>query len=156
MDYFVNTLNLEGIGIEGSEKVANSSPLKDIIKVHDYRNGNVEIHREFDLCWCCEVVEHIEKEYLDNLFDSFIKAKYLCMTFAGPGQSGHHHVNCQPEEYWVGECYDRGFVVDIDFTQKLRNKAQEDAQAFEKAEMEDKQGFVIPHFIGRGIFFRKQ
>lgn len=155
LDFFVNNLNLDGLGIEGSEKVANASPLKDIIKIHDYRNGNVEINREFDLCWCCEVVEHIERKDLDALLSTFTKAKYVCMTFAEPDQSGHHHVNCQPGEYWVGKCYEKGLFVDIPFTQSLREKAREDYEDFQNSEMEDKQSFVIPHFVTRGIFFNR-
>ncbi len=156
LDFFVNDLNLDGLGVEGSEKIASSSPLKDIIKIHDYRDGNLDIDREFDLCWCCEVVEHIEEKYLDALLNTFTKAKYLCMTFAKPRQQGFHHVNCKPEGYWLNKCHEKGFIVDNSFTQELREKAQEDREDFNNLEMEDKQSFIISHFVARGIFFKRR
>jgi len=27
--------------------------------------------------------------------------RYLAMTYAPLGSGGYHHVNCQPEEYWI-------------------------------------------------------
>jgi len=156
LDYFTDDLKLDGLGIEGSSKIIKASPLKHIIVAHDYEEGAPTIDREFDLCWSCEFVEHVQEKYLDNIFDSFKKARYLCMTFAGTRQSGHHHVNCQNGEYWAAKCYDNGFVMDIDFTQVLRQKAHEDYEAFQKCEMEDKQGFVVPHFVERGLFFKRQ
>lgn len=156
LSYFVDELKLEGLGIEGSPKVIEASPLQRLMVAHDYEKGAPPINREFDLCWSCEFVEHVEEKYLPNIFDSFTKARYLCMTFAGPGQAGHHHVNCQNGDYWVGNCYDNGLVIDVEFTQELRQKAHEDYEAFKKSEMEDKQGFVIPHFVERGLFFRRQ
>lgn len=54
-----------------------------------------------DLVWCSEVVEHIDRPHLLNLLATICCGKYLAMTFATPGQGGHHHVNEQPEAYWV-------------------------------------------------------
>ncbi len=42
------------------------------------------------------------------------------MTFAQPGQPGHHHVNCQPEEYWVERLREVGFASDERLTEESR------------------------------------
>ena len=33
------------------------------------------------------------------------------MTHALPGQGGHHHVNCQPPEYWIEKMARRGYAL---------------------------------------------
>lgn len=65
---------------------------------------------DVDLVNCIEVVEHIEEKFIDNLLDTICCGKFLFMTHAIPGQSGHHHVNCQPTEYWLNHLRKRGFV----------------------------------------------
>ena len=37
------------------------------------------------------------------------------MTHAVPGQGGHHHVNCQPSEYWIEriEALGYSFLPDV-------------------------------------------
>jgi hypothetical protein len=34
------------------------------------------------------------------------------MTHAVPGQGGHHHVNCQPAEYWIEKMRKRNYRLD--------------------------------------------
>lgn len=73
-----------------------------------------------DLVHCQEVVEHIGEEHLKNLMASLSRGKFLCMTHAAPGQSGHHHVNCQPEQYWKVQLEYWGMdFLEID-TQRVR------------------------------------
>jgi 2-polyprenyl-3-methyl-5-hydroxy-6-metoxy-1,4-benzoquinol methylase len=55
-----------------------------------------------DLVWCCEVVEHIDERFVDNLVRTLSNGRYIAMTHGLPGQSGYHHVNCKPTDYWVG------------------------------------------------------
>lgn len=76
-----------------------------------------------DLVNCIEVVEHIEEKYLDNLLDTICVGKYLFMTHGLPGQEGHHHVNCQPTEYWLTHLRNRGFVELKSDSIDLRNIA---------------------------------
>lgn len=65
--------------------------------------------KEVDLVHCIEVVEHVEEKFLDNLLDTLCCGKYILMTHALPGQDGHHHVNCQPKDYWLDHLSKRGF-----------------------------------------------
>lgn len=65
---------------------------------------------EVDLVHSIELVEHVEEKYLDNLLDTLCCGKYLVMTHGLPGQEGHHHVNCQPKDYWLNHLADRNFI----------------------------------------------
>jgi SAM-dependent methyltransferase len=64
-----------------------------------------------DMVNCIEVVEHIEEKYLTNLLDTLTNGRIICMTHAVPGQDGHHHVNCQPDEYWINHLEARGYTL---------------------------------------------
>lgn len=60
---------------------------------------------------CLEVAEHIEEEYCDIFLDNLsLLGKKIVMSYATPGQGGHHHVNCQEESYWLEKMYSRGFI----------------------------------------------
>ena len=73
-----------------------------------------------DLVNCIEVVEHIEEKYINNLLDTICSGRYLFMTHGLPGQEGHHHVNCQPTEYWLKHLADRGFKELSDDSKELQ------------------------------------
>ena len=74
----------------------------------------------FDLVWCCEFVEHVEKEYEDNWMSLMQKGKYVFVTYSEPGKPGHHHVNCEPLQYWI-ELFDKyGFDYREDLTKKSK------------------------------------
>ena len=73
------------------------------------------------------------------------------MTYAGPGQSGHHHVNCQPEDYWIKKMELNGFEYLIDDTKELREYAEKDRK--ERIKIPNVPHFES-HFIPRGLFFK--
>ena len=79
-----------------------------------------------DAVFCCEVVEHIEERYIDNLLASLLCGRILIMTHASPGQHGHHHVNEQPAEYWISRIGSRGFTWSMTETANLHKVAQND------------------------------
>jgi SAM-dependent methyltransferase len=74
----------------------------------------------FDLVWCCEVVEHIEEKYIDNLLKTLVNGSMIAMTYAEPGQPGWHHVNCQPKEYWINKIESIGYQYLPVMTDHLR------------------------------------
>jgi len=171
LSYFTENLGLEGIGVEGSAKVAECSPLKDLIIINDYEKDSPVFPegKIFDLGWSCEFLEHIHEDSLDKVFDTFLRCKYVALTFARPGQSGHNHVNCKNETYWVRNFEDRGFRVESKLTKRLRNKCRDDYkhltvhtsspdQWFEHGShegyLDKKNNFFMPHFIYRGLIFR--
>jgi 2-polyprenyl-3-methyl-5-hydroxy-6-metoxy-1,4-benzoquinol methylase len=74
---------------------------------HDLRRGPFIM--PVDLVHCCEVVEHIEERFLGNLLRTLANGRVIVMTHAVPGQTGYHHVNCQPAGYWIGQLEARGY-----------------------------------------------
>lgn len=97
-------------GVEGWEDAIAASPVKEHIFQHDFTKGIFIPAHGFDLAWCCEFVEHVEEQFAGNFLTTFQFCRYVAMTFAIPGQPGYHHVNCQPQEYWVKRMAERGFV----------------------------------------------
>lgn len=136
-------------GVEGSQFVYHNSPYKKNIKFHDFTTGPASIEKTYDLCWSCEFVEHVEEEYRDNFLESFSKCKYLAITYAEPGQDGHHHVNCQPKEYWIENLKRYGFRYDENLTEELKEITYKDAIEINPTYMDN-------HFYNRGLFFIKE
>jgi len=95
---------------------------------HDLTQG--PIVTKVDLVHCHEVVEHIEEQYLDNLLDSLACGKIILMTHAVPGQPGHHHVNCQPQEYWIEALKRRNCVLANEDSRRIRELAGKDGAVF--------------------------
>ena len=129
----------EVVGVDGSEYATSNSPVKESIFKHDFSIGELETEDRFDLCWCCEFVEHVREEFRDNFLSSFAFCKYVAMTHAVPGQGGHHHVNCQPREYWVEHMSRFGFEFDEELTDQLKELAGKGT-----------------HYGNTGLFFRKK
>lgn len=63
-----------------------------------------------DLVYAVELLEHIEEQYLENVFETFKSGGIVYATHADPGQGGYHHVNCQYFSYWERVFEDHGFI----------------------------------------------
>jgi SAM-dependent methyltransferase len=92
-------MGVDAVGIDGDPTV-----ISDIR--HDFENGPFVIEPK-DLAWSVEFLEHIEEQYLDNVFSVFGNCKYVFCTH-NP-KPGPWHSNCKPNEYWVKEFTKRGF-----------------------------------------------
>ena len=138
-------------GIDGSEEARKTNLIGEDFVPADYAAAPSSVEGRFDLVWSCEFVEHVEEKFMANYLRDFRRGKYLAMTFAGPGQPGHHHVNCRPHEYWIRMLYSQGFDYLPDETAELREFVRKD---MEKSNSENGKGFVY-HFIDRGLFFRR-
>lgn len=114
------------IAIEGCKPSVVASLYPAI--AHDLTTGPV--FTKVDLVHCQEVVEHIEEAYLDNLLRSLLTGKIILMTHALPGQGGYHHVNCQPQEYWVSNLTQRGAALLEADTLKVRDLAKQDGAVY--------------------------
>jgi len=124
------------VGIDGSRRAAHDSVIPDAHVIHDFVTAPYVPIKSYDLVWSCEFVEHVEAQYADNFLAVFSKAaKCVAITYASPGQPGWHHVNCQPEEYWIQKLSKIGFVLDEALTQEAR-------------------GFARGHFKHKGLLFR--
>jgi len=134
LDYFLK-LDCHALGVDG---VPQDHPR---IITHDYvTNGELTFDREFDLCWCCEFVEHVEEQYMLNYLQSFTYCSMVLLTHALPGQQGHHHVNCRTSDYWRGAMAATGFEYDVDFTDACRKLAAQNEHP-------------LNHFRDRGLVF---
>jgi cyclopropane fatty-acyl-phospholipid synthase-like methyltransferase len=65
-----------------------------------------------DFVWSCEVAEHILPEKVGHYIDTLTNGTVVAMTHALPGQGGHHHVNCQPDDYWIELMRSRGYALE--------------------------------------------
>jgi SAM-dependent methyltransferase len=102
---YFNDAGVKAFGVDGLKQ--NIERAVAPIELHDLREGPYVL--PVDLVHCCEVVEHIEEIYLDNLLRTLSNGAVIAMTHALPGQDGYHHVNCQPEEYWIGKLEAYGY-----------------------------------------------
>lgn len=93
------------------------------ISHHDLKRGPFMM--PVDLVLCVEVVEHIEEMHIDNLMKTLANGRVVMMTHAVPGQSGYHHVNCQPEAYWQQKMSAAGYEPSI-ATNVMREIASRD------------------------------
>lgn len=138
-------------GVDGSKEAAETNLIGEDFVLADYTLGSAPLSGTFDLAWSCEFVEHVEEQFMSNYLRDFCRAKFLAMTFAGPGQPGHHHVNCRPAEYWIRVLHAHGFDFLADDTAEMREFARRD---MEKNNQESDKRFVY-HFIDRGLVFRR-
>jgi SAM-dependent methyltransferase len=136
-------------GVEGSSAAVNSSLVKNLIDLHDYSESPYIPSIIFDLAWSCEFVEHVEERFMQNFIETFKKSKYVAMTYASPGQGGHHHVNEQPESYWIEKMQRNGFHFMSEMTQKVREVAFSDGARWNPIYSDN-------HFAHRGLIFKNE
>ena len=110
------------IAVEGHEASVRGS-LYPAIR-HDLSTAPVVTR--VDLVHCHELVEHIEPACLDHLLSSMLSGRIIVMTHAVPGQPGHHHVNLQPQAYWVSQFERRGAVLLEEDSRRIRELARRD------------------------------
>lgn len=124
MKWFLDK-GIDAMGIEGSVKALRGSPVKDRIMIHDFTSGPYTPNRKFDMAWSCEFVEHVEERYIPNFMEAFKAAPVVAMTYSEPqwASGGHHHVNCQPQEYWNERFREAGYIFLKSYSDMLRSIA---------------------------------
>jgi len=102
---------MDAVGVEGwSEALAKNQMPKERLIAHDYTNGPLTLAKRYDLCWSSEFVEHVEEKYIPNWMATAQCCRYACITYATPGQTGHHHV-CEREfDFWIEQFQRYGFT----------------------------------------------
>ena len=89
--------------------------------VHDYTKGPfLPSLPVIDMIWCCEFVEHVHKKFEDNYMRTMQLARHVFMTYSDPGKPGHHHVNCEPIDYWLNLFSRYGFAANDYLTSEAR------------------------------------
>lgn len=78
---------------------------------HDLSSG--PYFMPVDLVISFEVAEHVNEAYAGHFLDTLANGKIVALTHALPGEdTGHHHKNCQPPEYWIERMGERGYLLD--------------------------------------------
>lgn len=148
LDYF-RDLGVEVKGVEGAYEAIEKNLVPSALLIHhDYENNGPYIpDQEFDLAWACEFVEHVQASCMKNFLETFKKAKIVAITYASPGQGGHHHVNEQFEPYWIEAVESAGFAYSSLDTVELREVAKLDMAKYSPC--------YTSHFIERGLIFKR-
>jgi hypothetical protein len=83
------------------------------------------LDRTFDWVMSMEVGEHIPAEFEQILLDNIARhaREGVLLTWAVPGQGGHHHVNMHTNDYIIKKLADRGFAYDGQESTGLRSVA---------------------------------
>jgi len=117
---------VRALGVEG-DPAAFAARRTDAMYRHDYTAGPFTPKDHYDLGWCAEFVEHVEEKYMANWMATMQACRLVVITFATPGQGGHHHVNEQPEEYWIDRFATAAFDIDREETARMRGTSRGEA-----------------------------
>lgn len=121
---YAEEFDIECYGVDGDWTRLPKTP--EFI-LHDFSQGKLEFEPKdfsFDCAYSIEFLEHVEEKYQDNYMDLFSRGNLCVVTAALPGQGGHHHVNCRPQEYWhkVFEKYGYMYLsVETEEARKISN-----------------------------------
>ena len=110
----------EVLGVEGHPRAVTGTLLPGRVVQHDFATGPWAPDREFDLCLCTEFAEHVEARFEENWMVAVDRCSMLLLAAARPGQRGWHHVNEQPDDYWIARFAARGFDLLKAESQMLR------------------------------------
>ena len=124
-DYFHRS-GLQVIAVDGLEKNIEKAIYPTVLT--DLTQTPVTCR--VDLVHCQEFVEHVKPAYLDNVIESLLCGRYILMTHATPGQTGYHHVNEQPPEYWIEHLKIAGCEVMVEDTARIRDLAARDGATY--------------------------
>jgi SAM-dependent methyltransferase len=110
---------VHALGIEG-DPGALAARCCDPIISHDFTTGPWEPRDRYSFGWSSEFVEHVEEQFISNWMRALQACQYACITFATPGQGGHHHVCERDEAFWLERFSTAGFDHVPEETAKLR------------------------------------
>ncbi|MDD5071590.1 MAG: methyltransferase domain-containing protein [Patescibacteria group bacterium] len=111
-------------GIDGSPAAKKESPVRGKIKIYDLCRP-LSLKKQFALCLCFEVAEHLPAQCAPTLVDTLTKASPLIVfTAATPGQGPRSigHINEQPREYWIEKFKAKNFILDKKLTARIKKE----------------------------------
>lgn len=111
---------IDCIGFDGNPKTPEYTG--GVCKVLDL-SEDFDLGIKFNCVISLEVGEHIPKQYEQIFIDNITKhtTNLLICSWAIPGQGGDGHVNCQTNEYIIGELVDRNFKINENLTSRIRD-----------------------------------
>jgi len=120
--------NIEILGFDGSPAVISGSLAGDKIKLHDLCQP-LNLNRQFDLCLCLEVAEHLEPACGQTLINTLTDLSHaIIFTAATPGQGPKSigHINEQLPEYWQKLFEQKNFILNKKLTEKIKREMGEE------------------------------
>jgi hypothetical protein len=116
-NFYVSVLNHAGYTAMGCDLVDLGSKhflLQDVTKPLPDPNSIVNVIS-------LEVGEHLPIELSEGYLNNLTKFKgNVIMSWAIPGQEGIGHINCQPNEWVIDQMLKRGYKIDQQKTNSLR------------------------------------
>ena len=108
---------VEAIGLEGLWQNARRVGFPTI--VHDLTKGPLRIEG-VEFVWCCDVLEHVAEEFVENVMETFKCARYVacCHGTEEHAPNGWHHVNNKSVEYWAAKFREAGFELEVGRTKE--------------------------------------
>lgn len=126
-EFFKNNIRI--LGYDGSPAALAGSLVGNKIKLHDLCQP-LKLRRQFDLCLCLEVAEHLKENCAQTLINTLTGlAATIVFTAATPGQGPKSlgHINEQPPEYWQKLFEQKNFGLNRKLT-KIIKKEMADQQ----------------------------
>lgn len=111
------------IGVDGLDRNVSVARTKRICcHQHDFTIGRWPLSFAVDLVWCCDMLEHVEEQYLGNVFAALRLGKVAVVAHGteGHGGTGWHHVTNKSDDWWIAKFKDEGFVLDQE--QSIRSR----------------------------------
>jgi len=125
-DYFLHesaARNGHVLCIEGSDTAVLASLVPCNVVQHDFTVGPYTPQLTYDIAWSCEMLEHVEAQYMSNYMQAFGQARYVIVTHGAVGQSGYHHVNNKDKHYWIESFASYGFEFQPELTKQAKQLA---------------------------------
>jgi len=114
-----------GYKATGIEIDSECTKVHDDIVIHNFvTDGVCEFDRTFDLGWSVATSEHIDETGADDYVKTFLACKWIVFTWCTPGYGGFHHVNEQPQSYWIEKFHTNGFEFDSSASELISQKSQ--------------------------------
>lgn len=121
-----NNSRIEILGFDGSPAAIADSLVGDKIKLHDLCRP-FKLNRQFDLCLCLEVAEHLKSTCSQTLTDTLTNlSKTIIFTAATPGQGPKSigHINEQLPEYWQKLFKQKNFTLNKKLTERIKRQME--------------------------------
>jgi len=135
---YVSKSSIDVLGIDGDESIIREQ--NHLFVIHDYCYGAYVPNKVYDLGWSVEFLEHVDKKFQNNYFETFKKCKYVFITHAPKNTKGYNHINLEEKDYWIDTFKKYNFEYEEDFTKEIRK-----ASSIEKNFVKD-----------FGLFFRNK
>jgi SAM-dependent methyltransferase len=108
----------EIIGIDGDYVNRNSLAISESNFLAKDLKEPFDLNKKFDLVISSEVAEHLPLSVAEQFVSNLTKhSDFILFSAAAPGQGGTYHINEQPQQFWVDQFFEKGYLP-IDFLRK--------------------------------------